>query len=100
MVASGQSNWPNRCGELSGRYLHPSGQDTCSERPGTMYGQRINSMVTAGLVVAAILTAVGCGRLPGVSGDGDRPERHPFTVAFGGDVHFEGGLRAKLDADA
>ncbi|MER6944067.1 CapA family protein [Nonomuraea sp. NPDC000554] len=25
-----------------------------------------------------------------------RPQRKPFTIAFGGDVHFEGGLRGRL----
>ncbi|MFI6816795.1 CapA family protein [Nonomuraea sp. NPDC050328] len=26
------------------------------------------------------------------------PEREPYTIAFGGDVHFEGALRARLDS--
>ena len=27
------------------------------------------------------------------------PERRPYTISFGGDVHFEGVLRTRLDAD-
>nr|WP_308169554.1 CapA family protein [Acrocarpospora catenulata] len=28
-----------------------------------------------------------------------KPERRPYTIAFGGDVHFEGVLRSRLDAN-
>ncbi|GIH22471.1 capsular polysaccharide biosynthesis protein [Acrocarpospora phusangensis] len=28
-----------------------------------------------------------------------KPQRKPFTIAFGGDVHFEGLLRSRLDAN-
>jgi poly-gamma-glutamate capsule biosynthesis protein CapA/YwtB (metallophosphatase superfamily) len=28
-----------------------------------------------------------------------KPERRPYTISFGGDVHFEGVLRTRLDAD-
>ena len=28
-----------------------------------------------------------------------KPPREPYTIAFGGDVHFEGVLRGRLDAD-
>ncbi|PZG46874.1 poly-gamma-glutamate biosynthesis protein [Spongiactinospora gelatinilytica] len=28
-----------------------------------------------------------------------KPERRPYTISFGGDVHFEGVLRARLDAN-
>jgi poly-gamma-glutamate synthesis protein (capsule biosynthesis protein) len=52
-------------------------------------------MAAAG--AAALLTATtACGPLAGVADGGGK---HPFTVAFGGDVHFEGDLRARLDAD-
>ncbi|QXJ23186.1 CapA family protein [Actinomadura graeca] len=45
-----------------------------------------------------LVTALaGCGMLAGATGD-PRPAAKPFTVAFGGDVHFEGALRARLDA--
>src|SRR5262249_1856333 len=27
------------------------------------------------------------------------PERRPYTISFGGDVHFEGVLRTRLDSD-
>ncbi|MDF5754901.1 CapA family protein [Spongiactinospora sp. TRM90649] len=29
-----------------------------------------------------------------------KPERRPYTISFGGDVHFEGVLRGRLDANA
>jgi len=47
--------------------------------------------------VAALAFATGCGPLASVAGEA--PEKRPFTVAFGGDVHFEGQLRVRLDAD-
>ncbi|MUN38104.1 CapA family protein [Actinomadura litoris] len=51
-------------------------------------------------VAAATLATAGCGALADASGsaDGKRPAGKPFTVAFGGDVHFEGELRARLDS--
>ncbi|WP_326819408.1 CapA family protein [Streptosporangium sp. NBC_01756] len=37
---------------------------------------------------------------PTATGDAEpTPERKPYTFSFGGDVHFEGVLRARLDAD-
>jgi poly-gamma-glutamate capsule biosynthesis protein CapA/YwtB (metallophosphatase superfamily) len=50
-------------------------------------------LAAAGL---ALTLSTACGPLASAGG-GDRKE--PFTVAFGGDVHFEGQLRARLDAD-
>lgn len=52
--------------------------------------------VAAGAVLA--MTATGCGSLTEAIGERSEPKKHPVTVAVGGDVHFEGMLRTKLDA--
>ncbi len=49
-----------------------------------------------GAVLAAVLAVGGCGALGSATG-GEKPAAQPFTVAFGGDVHFEGVLRTRLD---
>ncbi|RAY14966.1 CapA family protein [Actinomadura craniellae] len=48
---------------------------------------------------AALLLTTACGPLATAIDEGTEPKKHPVTMAFGGDVHFEGMLRAKLDAD-
>jgi poly-gamma-glutamate capsule biosynthesis protein CapA/YwtB (metallophosphatase superfamily) len=55
---------------------------------------RLAFMTAAGVALAF---TTGCGPLASVAGES--PEKQPFTVAFGGDVHFEGQLRARLDTD-
>lgn len=50
-----------------------------------------------GLVGMAALAA--CGPLAQGADKGDRAPKGPVTIAFGGDVHFEGELRARLDGD-
>jgi poly-gamma-glutamate capsule biosynthesis protein CapA/YwtB (metallophosphatase superfamily) len=51
---------------------------------------------TALLVGGALFGGAIGGR--GTEAGGDGPPMRPFTVAFGGDVHFEGMLRARLDS--
>ncbi|TDD91345.1 CapA family protein [Actinomadura rubrisoli] len=60
-------------------------------------GTRRASALLAGPMLAVALATGGCGVLASAS-DGEKPSGQPFTVAFGGDVHFEGELRARLDA--
>ncbi|GAA0374623.1 capsular polysaccharide biosynthesis protein [Acrocarpospora corrugata] len=62
------------------------------------------------VIVLAVL-ALGCSAAEGEpvsesSGESEptataspKPEREPYTIAFGGDVHFEGVLRTRLDAN-
>jgi poly-gamma-glutamate capsule biosynthesis protein CapA/YwtB (metallophosphatase superfamily) len=47
-------------------------------------------------VVVGMALVSGCGRVGSLGEEEVTPP--PFTVAFGGDVHFEGQLRARLDA--
>src|SRR5437879_5312261 len=41
-----------------------------------------------------VLAITGCAQIAHVIDD-----PRPFTIAFGGDVHFEGQIRTRLDAD-
>lgn len=53
------------------------------------YGHRVRVLLAA---------STGCGQFGG-GGDDGAGEKRPFTFAFGGDVHFEGGtLRGRLDS--
>ncbi|MBC6460973.1 CapA family protein, partial [Actinomadura sp. HBU206391] len=59
---------------------------------------RFGLMTAAGMTAGVTLAlTTGCGPLASVAGEAAKAQ--PFTVAFGGDVHFEGQLRARLDAD-
>ncbi|MGI5165969.1 CapA family protein [Spirillospora sp. CA-253888] len=51
----------------------------------------------AGLVVALGALAAGCGEAP--IDFGGEPAKPPFTVAFGGDVHFAGSLAGRLASE-
>ncbi|WP_119727926.1 CapA family protein [Thermomonospora amylolytica] len=59
--------------------------------------------VTTGAAASAVMTlAAGCGPLSHAIDEGTgygREDALPVTVAFGGDVHFEGQLRSRLDAN-
>ena len=62
-------------------------------------------MTAAALLLSASLTAA-CGPTAGdleraddaPSAEPEEPAKEPYTIAFGGDVHFEGALRHRLDA--
>ncbi|WP_131735627.1 CapA family protein [Actinomadura roseirufa] len=54
------------------------------------------SALMGGLALAVALTAGGCGALSSATGQ-EKAAGKPFTIAFGGDVHFEGELRTRLD---
>ena len=81
------------------RQVHPPAR---SGRRGPVLGAVLAiASGTVLLVGGALVTATvgGKGLVPGGSnGTGDEPPKRPFTVAFGGDVHFEGMLRARLDS--
>jgi poly-gamma-glutamate synthesis protein (capsule biosynthesis protein) len=52
-----------------------------------------------GAGAALVLATTACGPLAHVVDEGTTPKKQPFTIAFGGDVHFEGQIRTRLDAD-
>ncbi|MEW2356562.1 CapA family protein [Spirillospora sp. NPDC029432] len=57
------------------------------------------AVVTGTGLLSAGLAVTVMARDGGAGGEGGRAAAtRPFTVAFGGDVHFEGVLRARLDA--
>ncbi|REE97554.1 CapA family protein [Thermomonospora umbrina] len=66
-------------------------------------GRRLRAATIGAAVTAAMTFAAGCGPLESVLGEDGGPggrkdgPRQPLTVAFGGDVHFEGRLRTRLD---
>lgn len=65
------------------------------------------------LAAVSVLLAAACSAAGSAAPDPDRaesaasasptakpkPKRRPYTIAFGGDVHFEGILRTRLEAD-
>ncbi|HEX2313446.1 MAG TPA: CapA family protein [Thermomonospora sp.] len=65
-------------------------------------GRRLRAVAIGAAMATAMALATGCGPLEDALGDGDGggrdTPRQPVTVAFGGDVHFEGQIRARLDA--
>lgn len=65
-------------------------------------GRRLRAAMTGVAATAATALMTGCGPLASVVDDSTGYGGHnagPVTVAFGGDVHFEGQIRARLDAD-
>ncbi|SEG71047.1 poly-gamma-glutamate synthesis protein (capsule biosynthesis protein) [Thermomonospora echinospora] len=65
-------------------------------------GRRLRAAMTGAAATAAMTLVTGCGPLSLAIDDstGHSAENAgPVTVAFGGDVHFEGQIRARLDAD-
>ncbi|TNY35727.1 CapA family protein [Thermomonospora catenispora] len=58
--------------------------------------------VKAGAALAAMTLTAGCGPLSHALDEGTgggRRDARPVTVAFGGDVHFEGQIRSRLEAN-
>ncbi|ACZ00319.1 CapA family protein [Thermomonospora curvata] len=63
---------------------------------------RRSRVAAAGAMLSAMALVSGCGPLSSVVDDANgygAPGAGPVTVAFGGDVHFEGQIRARLDSD-